>query len=79
METKLARVRALLDAGDEVGALRLAARFPRLGAEKETIQRGWAALQNPELYVELGFDPDELFRAAVAAVRAKYQIGTPTE
>jgi hypothetical protein len=74
MESKLSRARALLAAGDEVGALRIVARFPRLGAEKEVITRGWAAQQNPDFYRALGFDPDELVRAAVAAIRQKYRI-----
>lgn len=75
METKLAKVRALLAAGDEVGALRIVARFPRLGAEKEVITRGWAAYQYPAVYEELGFDPDALFRDAVDAIRTKYGMG----
>ena len=43
MESKLSRVRALLAAGDEVGALRIVAPFARLGAEKEVITRGSGA------------------------------------
>ena len=74
METKWSQVRALLVAGDEVGALRIVARFPRLGAEKEIITRGWAAHQNPDFYRSLGFDPTELVRAAVTAIRAKYEL-----
>jgi hypothetical protein len=74
METKLSKVRALLAAGDETAALRIVARFPRLGAEKEVITRGWAAHQNPDFYTALGFDPAELVRLAIAAVREKYGL-----
>ena len=74
MESKLSKVRALVAAGDEVAALRIVARFPRLGAEKQVITRGWNAHQNSEFYRTLGFDPAELVRGAIAAIRAKYGI-----
>jgi hypothetical protein len=74
MESKLSKVRALLAAGDETAALRIVARFPRLGAEKEVITRGWGAHQNPAFYRALGFDPAELVRGAITAIRAKYRI-----
>ena len=74
METKLSKVRALLAAGDETGALRIVARFPRLGAEKAVITRGWDAHQNPDFYRALGSDPNELVRDAMIAIRRKYGL-----
>ena len=74
MESKLSKVRALLPAGDEIGALRIVARFPRLGAQKEVINRGWAAHQNSEFYRALGYDPGELVRDAITAIREEYGI-----
>ena len=74
MESKLSRVRALLAAGDEVAALRIVARFPRFGAQKEVITRGWSAHQNPDFYRALDFDPAELIRDAITAIRAKYEL-----
>src|SRR4051794_2256514 len=62
-------------AGDEVGALRIVARFPRLGAEKAVIERGWMAHTRPDFVREIGQDPDRLFADAVAAIRAEYGIG----
>lgn len=59
-------------AGDWVAALRLAARFPRLGEHKDAITRGWAALQNPTFYKEIGKDPDALVAAGVAALKERY-------
>jgi hypothetical protein len=73
-ESKLLKVRAMLAVGDEYGALRLVKSFPVLGPEKETILRGWCARQSPLFYKQLGYDPDALWRDAVAAVRAKYNI-----
>ena len=75
MTTKISRVRELMAAGEETAALALVARFPRLGAERETITRGHAARSNPAFYAELGYDVDALVADAVAAIRAKYRIG----
>lgn len=79
MDTKIGRVRALMAAGDEVGALRLVVKFPRLGAEKVVIERGWMAHTRPEFVREIGHDPDRLFADAVAAIRAKYGVEPATE
>jgi hypothetical protein len=71
--TKLSRLLELLAAGDEVGALAIAARFPRLGVEERVIiMRAHNAILRPGFYRELGLDPDELRAAGVAALRAKY-------
>jgi len=75
METKIARLRAAMAAGDVAGALRIAARFPRLGAERERIQRGWMAVSRPEFVRELGRDPDALVADAANALRERYGIG----
>jgi hypothetical protein len=75
IEPKIAKVRALMAVGDEVGALRVVARFPRLGDHRDRIQRGWAAYQSPAFYQSLGFDPAALFADAVAAIRERYGIG----
>ncbi len=61
-----------LAAGDERTALRIAAAFPHLGAHREAITRGWAALQNPGFYRQLGQDPEALTTAGIAACRERY-------
>jgi hypothetical protein len=73
METKLAQLRALMAAGDWPGALRMAARFQRLGQHKADIERGWAALQRPEFYRELGRDPEALVAAGIRALQERYR------
>lgn len=74
MTTKISRVRDLMASGDEIGALRIVARFGRLGADAETIRRGWNAWTSPAFYRELGLDPTALVRAAIAAIRARYGL-----
>lgn len=74
METKLNQLRAAWAAGDRMGALRIAARFPRLGAEKEAITRAWEASQRPALYRQMGRDPDALVEAGMEALAARYGL-----
>ena len=59
------------------GALRLAAKLPRLGAHRDAIRRGWEALQRPAFYEQLGRDPDALVLAGVEALRERYGAGAP--
>lgn len=72
METKLSKLLALLRAGDEEGAMRIAARFPDLGAEKRAITLAWDSRQSPSLYRQMGKDPEALWSAGLAALRSRY-------
>lgn len=78
MKTKLEQVRERLAVGDRVGALRIVAKFPRLGPIKEAVERGWNAHQSPEFYRSLGHDPAALFEAAIKAIHTHYEIKEPS-
>lgn len=53
-------------------ALSLAAKFPRLGAEKAVIVRGHECLVNPAFYKQLGIDTDKAVNDAITALKTKY-------
>ena len=72
--TKLQQIKNALAEGDEVGALRIAASFGRLGEYRDRIRRGWAAHTQPRNYAELGKDPAALVADGIAAIREKYGI-----
>jgi hypothetical protein len=72
--TKLNKLKTCYTAGDLVGALRIASRFPQLGEHKEVITRAWAAHTNRQFYIEIGQDPDALFDAGITALRERYAI-----
>jgi len=72
MTTKLEQLRNFMRAGDHRRALKLAAGWSRLGDARDAIQKGWAALSNPEFYREIGQDPDNLVQRGIDAIRAKY-------
>lgn len=74
MNTKLSKLKAAWAAGDYVGALRIAAKFPRLGDDRDAISRAWAAYQSPEFYREIGRNPDELFAAGISAIAERYGL-----
>lgn len=73
-KTKMDLLREAAAEGDWYAALRIAARFPRLGKQKEAITRGWAALQNPGMYREMGQDPEELVALGIKALRERYGL-----
>ena len=53
-------------------ALSLAAKFPRLGAEKAVIVRGHECLVNPAFYKQLGINTDNAVNDAITALKTKY-------
>jgi hypothetical protein len=54
------------------GALRIAARFPRLGAYREAITRAHGCFVDPRFYRQLGFDVDETISTGVKALKDQY-------
>ena len=71
-QTKLSAVLSYLDAGLPHEALRIAARFPQLGAERAAILDAHVAITNPRFCRQLGKDPEALIAVGVAALRSKY-------
>jgi len=78
METKLSKLKKMMAAGDQRGALKLAAGWGMRGlgngAHAAAITRGWAAITNKGTYEAMGYDPSQLFAAAIAAIKEKYNI-----
>lgn len=72
MVTKLEAVRAAMAAGDTAGALRIAAKFPRLGKHDKAIRQGWAAIQTPDFYRQIGKDPAALVEAGKIAIVERF-------
>ena len=77
MSTKLAGLKERLASGDVAGALRIAARFPDLGAERAAILDAHGAITNPRFCRQLGKDPDQLIEAGRLALLRRYPDRTP--
>lgn len=71
-DTKLAKIRQAMRDGDWHLALRLAARYRRLGEHKEAIKRAADALNRPSFYEQLGYDLKQLEAEGIAALKARY-------
>jgi hypothetical protein len=71
-DSKLARVRKAMAEADWEEVLRLVAKFPSLGEYEVAIRRAKEAIVNPKLYRELGYDPDQLVRDGIQAIKDKY-------
>jgi hypothetical protein len=74
MDTKISKVRACMHDGDWQGALRICARFPRLGEQRGAILAAHACLSNNgrSFYQQIGKDPDLLLEQGVDAIKEKY-------
>ena len=71
-DTKLARIRQAMREGNWDEALRLAARYRRLGEHAEVIRRAANALASPGIYQELGYDLAQLRADGIAALKERY-------
>lgn len=71
-QSKIDLLRQAMAAGDWRAAIGIAAKFPRLGAEKEIITRAQSAYLRPDFYRQIGLDPDGAIDAAKAALRRRY-------
>lgn len=69
---KLDAVLAAMAGEDWPEAIRLAAKFPRLGAEARDIMRAHEALARPDFQRQLGRDPAQLIEAGKAALVRRY-------
>jgi hypothetical protein len=76
-ETKLSQIKRLLAAGDVQGAIRIAARFPDLGAERAAILDAHSAFTNPAFLRQIGKDPEALKALGVAALHRRYPERAP--
>ncbi|KVZ03367.1 hypothetical protein [Burkholderia stagnalis] len=72
MKTKISIVREHMAAGRWQEAIRVAARFPQLGAERAAILDAHGAYTNPRFFAQLGRDVETLKRAGQRALVLKY-------
>ena len=63
---KTDQIRTAWATGDQIGALRIAARFFDRSADTKAFKRGMDAYNNPNFYRQLGNDPAQLTAAALS-------------
>ena len=72
MICKTDQIRAAWAAGDQIGALRIAARFFDRSSDTKTFKRGIGAYNNPDFYRQLGKDPEQLVGAALDTLKRRF-------
>ena len=71
-DTKLAKIRKAMADENWDEALRLAARFQRLGEQAEAIKRAANALTNPAFYEGLGYNLAQVRTKGIDALKERY-------
>jgi hypothetical protein len=74
MNSKTDQIRAAWSAGDQIGALRIAARFFDRSSDTKTFKRGIDAYNNARFYRQLGKDPEQLMAVALELLAKKFSL-----
>jgi hypothetical protein len=74
MICKSDQIRAAWHAGDQIGALRIAARFFDRSSDTKTFKRGIDAYNNCGFYRQIGKDPEQLTQAALELLAKKFSL-----
>ena len=74
MNWKTDQIRAAWAAGDQIGALRVAARFFDRSIDTKTFKRGMGAYNNPDFYRQLGKEPNQLVTSALELLATKFGL-----
>jgi hypothetical protein len=74
MKCKTDRIRTAWAAGDQIGALRIAARFFDHSFETRTFKRGMAAHNHPRFYRQLGKDPAQILADALDVLAKRFGL-----
>jgi hypothetical protein len=74
MNSKTDQIRAAWAAGDQIRALRIAARFFDWSTDTKTFKRGMDAYNNPNFYQQLGKNPEQLTGTALDLLAKKFRL-----
>lgn len=74
MNSKISQVRIQMQAREWQKAISLAARFPRLGSQRNAILDAHGAYTNPRFYVQLGRDLQEMKDAGRNALLERFGV-----
>jgi hypothetical protein len=68
------QIRTAWAAGNQIGALRIAARFFDRSTATKRFQRGMDAYNHPQFYSQLGKEPQELITAALDLLAKRFDL-----
>jgi hypothetical protein len=74
MLCKIDQIHAAWIAGDQIVALRIAARFFDRSSDTKIFKRGIDAYNNPDFYRQLGKEPGQLVRDALDVLAKRFNL-----
>jgi hypothetical protein len=74
MRCKTDQIRAAWLAGDQIGALRIAARFFDFSEDTRAFKRGIDAFNYADFYRQLGEEPQEVVAAALEVLARRFDL-----
>lgn len=74
MYRKTDKIRAAWGVGDQIGALRIAARFFDRSATTIIFKRGIAANEHPDFYRQLGHQPEQITQSALDVLAKRFNL-----
>lgn len=74
MQSKLSQLKAAFAANDFHKAIRIAAKFPDLGTERNSILDANLAITNPRWMLGLGKDIEQSIATGIDALRIRYKL-----
>ena len=74
MKCKSDQIRTAWMASDQVGALRIAARFFDRSIDTKIFKRAWDAYNNPDFYRQLGKNPEQIVREALDVLAKRFNL-----
>jgi len=75
MKRKVDELRDAWNSGDQIGALRIAARFFDRSTKTKTFKRGIDAHNNPAFYRQIGKEPEQLIKTALNVLARRFGLG----
>jgi hypothetical protein len=74
MRSKTDQIRSAWDAGDRIGALRIAAQFFDRSKRTKAFKHGMDAHNHPAFYRQIGKEPRELVTAALEILARRFDL-----
>jgi len=71
-ETKLYKLITLMTQNKWTEAIHFAAKFHQLGDHKSAIKRAHEIILHPDIYLEMGYNPENIFEAGIKALKERY-------
>jgi hypothetical protein len=77
MNCKTDKIRTAWASGDQIGALRIAARFFDRSADTKLFKRGMDAHNHPDFYHQLGKEPEQITQDALEILADRFGLPFP--